>query len=109
MPRTQNRAVMKWIITFMLFAFFLVVFGGFVRLTRSGLSIVEWNPVSGAIPPINQQAWQIEFARYQQTPEYQKVNYTMTLDQYQEIFMIEWFHRIFASLLRLANWSSRSG
>jgi len=98
MPKTQNRAVMNWILTFMSSAVFLVVFGGFVRLTRSGLSIVEWNPVSGAILPLNQQAWQAEFAKYQLTPEYQKINDTMTLDQYQEIFMIEWFHRIFARI-----------
>ncbi len=98
MPKTQNRAVMNWILAFMSFAVFLVVFGGYVRLTRSGLSIVEWNPVSGAIPPLNQQAWQTEFAKYQQTPEYQKINNTMTLGQYQEIFMVEWFHRIFARI-----------
>jgi cytochrome c oxidase assembly protein subunit 15 len=98
MPKTQNRAVMNWILTFMLFAVFLVVFGGFVRLTRSGLSIVEWNPVSGAIPPLDQQTWQSEFAKYQLTPEYQKINNSMTLDQYREIFMIEWFHRIFARI-----------
>jgi cytochrome c oxidase assembly protein subunit 15 len=98
MPKTQNRAVMTWILVFMSFAVFLVVFGGFVRLTRSGLSIVEWNPVGGAIPPLNQQAWQTEFAKYQLTPEYQKVNYNMTLDQYREIFIIEWFHRIFARI-----------
>ena len=98
MPKTQNRAVMNWILAFMSFAVFLVVFGGYVRLTRSGLSIVEWNPVSGAIPPLNQQAWQSEFAKYQLTPEYQKINNTMTLDQYREIFMVEWFHRIFARI-----------
>lgn len=98
MPKTQNRAVMIWIFTFMSFAVFLVVFGGFVRLTRSGLSIVEWNPVSGAVPPLDQQAWQTEFAKYQLTPEFQKVNYNMTLDQYKEIFIIEWLHRIFARI-----------
>ena len=98
MPKTQNRAVMNWILAFMSFAVFLVVFGGYVRLTRSGLSIVEWNPVSGAIPPLDQQAWQTEFAKYQLMPEYQKINNTMTLDQYREIFMVEWFHRIFARI-----------
>ncbi len=98
MPRTQNRAVMYWIFTFASFAAFLVVFGGFVRLTRSGLSIVEWNPVSGALPPLSQQSWQNEFAKYQQTPEFQKVNFNMTLDQYKEIFIVEWFHRFFARL-----------
>ncbi len=98
MPRTQNRSVMYWIFAFSSFAAFLVVFGGFVRLTRSGLSIVEWNPVSGAIPPLTQQAWQDEFAKYQLTPEYKKVNFNMTLDQYKEIFIVEWLHRFFARI-----------
>jgi len=89
---------MAWIFTFGAFAIFLVLFGGFVRLTRSGLSIVEWNPVGGAVPPLNNQAWQNEFTRYQLTPEFQKINFNMTLDQYREIFMIEWFHRILARL-----------
>ncbi len=101
MPKTQNRAVMYWIFTFASFAVFLVVFGGFVRLTRSGLSIVEWNPVMGALPPTTQQAWQAEFAKYQLTPEFKKVNFNMTLDQYKEIFTIEWLHRIFARLAGL--------
>jgi cytochrome c oxidase assembly protein subunit 15 len=98
MPKTQNRAVMTWIFIFMSFAVFLVIFGGFVRLTRSGLSIVEWNPVGGAIPPLNQQTWQSEFAKYELTPEFQKVNYNMTLDQYKTIFVIEWTHRFIARL-----------
>jgi heme a synthase len=101
MPKTQSRAVMYWIIAFSAFAAFLVVFGGFVRLTRSGLSIVEWNPVSGAVPPLGQQAWQQEFAKYQQTPEYQKVNFNMTLDQYKEIYTVEWLHRMFARVAGL--------
>ena len=96
MPKTQNRAVMNWIYTFVAVAMFLVVFGGFVRLTRSGLSIVEWNPVYGAVPPLTQQQWQTEFAKYQLTPEYIKVNSGMTLDQYKIIFFLEWFHRLIA-------------
>ncbi len=98
MPRTQSRAVMNWIIAFCSFAVFLVVYGGFVRLTRSGLSIVEWNPVMGAVPPLNQQAWQAEFAKYQLSPEGRLINAGMTLGQYQEIFLIEWFHRFIARI-----------
>jgi heme a synthase len=101
MPKTQNRSVMRWIFTFASAAVFLVILGGFVRLTRSGLAIVEWNPVGGAILPLSQEAWQGEFSRYQLTPEYQKVNFGMTLDQYKEIFTIEWFHRIIARLAGL--------
>jgi len=84
---------MNWLFIFAFFVAFLVVFGGFVRLTRSGLSIVEWNPISGSMPPIGEQAWQEEFAKYQQTPEYIQVNSGMTLDEYRFIFYMEWIHR----------------
>ena len=93
MLKTQNTAVMKWLYVFAFVVAFLVVFGGFVRLTRSGLSIVEWNPVSGAMPPIGQQGWEEEFAKYQLTPEYLKINTGMTLERYKFIFYMEWFHR----------------
>lgn len=101
MPKTQNKSVMVWLLSFALFAAFLVVFGGFVRLTRSGLAIVEWNPVGGTLPPLSQGAWQAEFAKYQQTPEFIKINSSMTLEQYKEIFIIEWIHRLLARLAGL--------
>lgn len=93
---TQNRAVRNWLLLFAAIVAFLVVFGGFVRLTRSGLSITEWNPISGTIPPIGQQAWLEEFTKYQQTPEYQHINFGMTLEEYKYIYYIEWFHRFIA-------------
>ena len=104
MPQTRwkntstsgNRAVMNWLFTFAFIVAFLVVFGGFVRLTRSGLSITEWNPISGTVPPIGEQAWQDEFVKYQQTPEFKQVNSYMTLKEYQYIFYIEWIHRFIA-------------
>jgi cytochrome c oxidase assembly protein subunit 15 len=111
MPQTHNRAVMtavpnarvgNWLFIFTFIVAFLIVFGGFVRLTRSGLSIVEWNPISGSMPPIGQQAWEQEFAKYQQTPEYIKVNSSMTLEEYKYIFYIEWIHRNLARLAGLA-------
>jgi cytochrome c oxidase assembly protein subunit 15 len=100
MPKTQNTAVMKWLFVFAFVVAFLVVFGGFVRLTRSGLSIVEWNPVSGVLPPIGQQAWEEEFAKYQLTPEYQLINKDkgMDLAEYKFIFYMEWVHRLIARL-----------
>ena len=91
-----NRAVMNWLFIFASLVAFLIVFGGFVRLTRSGLSITEWNPISGTIPPIGEQAWQEEFAKYQTTPEFQQINSSMTLEEYKYIFYIEWFHRFIA-------------
>jgi cytochrome c oxidase assembly protein subunit 15 len=102
MPQTRNTAVKHWLFIFAFIVAFLVVFGGFVRLTRSGLSIVEWNPISGSMPPIGQQAWEQEFAKYQQTPEYIKVNSSMTLKEYKYIFYIEWIHRNLARLAGLA-------
>jgi len=96
MPQTRNRAVMNWLFTFAFIVAFLVVFGGFVRLTRSGLSITEWNPISGTVPPIGEQAWKVEFMKYQQTPEFKQINSDMTLEEYQYIFYIEWIHRFIA-------------
>lgn len=96
MLKTQNRAVMIWLLLFAFIVAFLVVFGGFTRLTRSGLSIVEWNPINGTVPPMGQHEWEAEFAKYQQTPEYIKINAGMTLDEYKYIFYIEWFHRFVA-------------
>ena len=93
---TQNRAVMRWLFIFAAIVAFLIVFGGFVRLTRSGLSITEWNPISGTVPPIGEEAWQEEFAKYQQTPEFQQINFNMTLNEYKYIFWIEWIHRFLA-------------
>jgi heme a synthase len=101
MPKTRDHAVMLWIISFAFFAMILVIFGGFVRLTRSGLSIVEWNPIQGTVPPLSQNAWQSEFAKYQKTPEYQEINRGMTLAAFQEIFIIEWLHRLLARLAGL--------
>ena len=94
--RHSNRAVMNWLFLFAFIVAFLVLFGGFVRLTRSGLSITEWNPISGTIPPMGDAAWQEEFAKYQQTPEFKQINSSMTLEEYKYIFYIEWFHRFIA-------------
>lgn len=93
MLKTQNKAVMTWLFIFAGFVAFLVVFGGFTRLTRSGLSIVEWNPINGAVPPMGQHQWEAEFAKYKESPEFQLINQDMTLDEYKYIFFIEWFHR----------------
>ena len=93
--------VTRWLYALSFIVFLLIVFGGFVRLTRSGLSIVEWNPIVGVVPPIGEAAWQVEFAKYQQTPEFRTINYGMTLDGYRWIFYIEWAHRLIARLAGL--------
>lgn len=89
-----NRAVTIWLFAVAILIMIMVVLGGFVRLSEAGLSIVEWNPVSGVVPPIGEEAWQEEFAKYQQTPEFEHVNQSMTLAQYKEIFVIEYVHRL---------------
>ncbi len=101
MPESSQRPVRVWLYILCALIAAMVVVGGFVRLSRAGLSIVEWNVLTGVIPPIGEQAWQAEFAKYQQTPEFQKVNAAMTLAAYQRIFLIEWAHRLIARLVGL--------
>jgi cytochrome c oxidase assembly protein subunit 15 len=75
--------------------------GGVTRLTRSGLSIVEWQPLVGAIPPLSEAAWQELFARYRQTPEFRLVNFDMTLEGFKTIFWWEYLHRLLGRLIGL--------
>jgi cytochrome c oxidase assembly protein subunit 15 len=99
--KSTEKTVTIWLLTVAALVAAMVVVGGYVRLTRSGLSIVEWNPISGVIPPIGETAWQEEFAKYQQTPEYRIVNREMTLAGYQQIFYLEWAHRLIARIAGL--------
>lgn len=99
---TADPRITRWLYLVAVITFCLIVFGGFVRLSRAGLSIVEWNPVSGTLPPMGDRAWQEEFAKYRQTPEFRAVNFDMTLDGYKHIFYIEWAHRLVARMAGLA-------
>lgn len=91
-----------WIVAAMVIV--MVVVGGITRLTESGLSITEWKPVMGALPPLSEAQWQAEFARYKQIPEYQRVTGPagMTLADYKFIFFWEWFHRLWGRLIGVA-------
>ncbi len=77
----------------------MVVVGGVTRLTHSGLSIVEWQPIVGTLPPLSDAAWQETFAKYQLTPEYQQVNKGMSLAEFKGIFWWEYFHRLLGRLI----------
>lgn len=77
----------------------MVILGGITRLTGSGLSIVEWKPVTGIIPPLSQQDWQQQFEQYQQFPEYKKLNHGMSLQQFKKIFLWEYVHRLLGRLI----------
>ncbi|OJW47555.1 MAG: hypothetical protein BGO67_04205 [Alphaproteobacteria bacterium 41-28] len=89
------------LITLMLMIFGMIVIGGLTRLTGSGLSIVEWKPITGIFPPLTSYGWLIEFSKYQQSPEFQKINFGMTLPEFQSIFWLEYIHRLWGRLLGL--------
>ncbi len=76
-----------------------VLLGGITRLTGSGLSITEWNVVTGTLPPLSESAWLVEFDKYKATPQYQLLNFDFTLDEFKFIFFWEWFHRFWARLI----------
>jgi cytochrome c oxidase assembly protein subunit 15 len=79
----------------------MVIIGGLTRLTGSGLSIVEWKPIAGILPPLFLEEWLHEFGKYQQSPEFQKINAHMTLLEFRAIFWREYIHRLGGRLLGL--------
>ncbi len=101
-PRTLARAVGWWLLACAAMTFVMVIIGGATRLTESGLSIVEWQPLVGAIPPLNETQWQALFAKYRQSPEYQQVNFGMSLADFKGIFWLEYIHRLWGRLIGLA-------
>ena len=93
----RNRAYVRWwlyAVLAVLLAIFLV--GGATRLTESGLSITEWKPVHGVVPPLSDADWEEEFAKYRQIPQYEQVNKGMSLEEFKTIFWWEWAHRLLA-------------
>lgn len=79
----------------------MIMLGGLTRLTQSGLSMVEWKPITGIFPPISEASWQETFVKYKKTPEFQQVNYDMSLSEYKRIYVIEYIHRMFGRLIAL--------
>jgi cytochrome c oxidase assembly protein subunit 15 len=93
----HNRAVQRiWLAIVLVAIFALVLVGGATRLTDSGLSITEWKPVHGVIPPLSEAEWQQELELYRQIPEYQLINKGMSLDEFKTIYWWEWAHRLLA-------------
>lgn len=97
----NRRAVSRWLAFTALMIFALVIVGGMTRLTDSGLSITEWKPIHGIIPPLSEAQWQEEFEKYKQIPEYAQVNSDMELSGFKRIFWWEWAHRFIARLVGL--------
>lgn len=104
LPSARPRALATWLLAVAAMVLVMVTIGGITRLTESGLSIVEWEPVTGALPPLSEAAWQAEFEAYKQIPEYIEVNGPagMDLAAFKKIYFWEWFHRLWGRLIGLA-------
>jgi heme a synthase len=97
----QRRAIRAWLIAVALLIFVMVIVGGATRLTESGLSITEWKPVTGTLPPLSDADWQSEFAKYQAIPQFQ-LNRRMTLAEFKTIYWWEWTHRFLGRFIGVA-------
>jgi len=95
-PNFRARALRLWLLAVAAIIFLTLVIGGATRLTESGLSIVEWKPVTGVLPPATETAWQAEFEKYQEIPQYREHNRGMSLNQFKVIYWWEWTHRLLA-------------
>jgi cytochrome c oxidase assembly protein subunit 15 len=98
----RQSTVRLWLLGVAGLIFAMVLIGGGTRLTESGLSIVEWQPVTGTMPPLSEAAWQAEFEKYQRIPQYQQVNRGMTLADFKVIYWWEWTHRFLGRLIGVA-------
>ncbi len=96
-----RRGIRIWLALLFLLVATMIAVGGMTRLTDSGLSITEWRPITGAIPPLNDADWQAEFTKYQAIPEFQLQNSQMTLAEFKGIFWWEWGHRQFGRVIGL--------
>src|SRR5438874_4350863 len=95
----KQRPVAIWLYTGVGMIIIQVLLGGITRLTGSGLSITEWKPIMGALPPLSETEWQAAFAKYQQIAQFKFINNHFTLGNFKFIFFWEWFHRLWARLI----------
>ncbi|SHL92560.1 cytochrome c oxidase assembly protein subunit 15 [Bradyrhizobium lablabi] len=100
--RPDNRAVRWWLVTIVVLIAIMALVGAATRLTESGLSIVEWKPVTGALPPLNPAQWNEAFEAYKAIPQYRELNAGMTLGEFQTIFWWEWTHRLLGRVIGVA-------
>ena len=98
---TAARWIRRWLILIGLMVYAMILIGGATRLTDSGLSITEWDPIKGALPPLGEAGWLAAFEKYKATSEFQQQNYNMTLSEFQYIYWWEWSHRLFGRLIGL--------
>jgi cytochrome c oxidase assembly protein subunit 15 len=100
--RLGTDPVTLWLVAVIIMVIMMVVLGGVTRLTQSGLSMVDWRPIMGILPPMSDAAWIEAFNAYKRFPEYQRVNYGMTLAEFKVIFLMEYAHRVWGRLIGLA-------
>ena len=96
-----NKLFIYWLIISLLLVFLIIIVGGLTRLTNSGLSITEWELFKGIFPPFNEASWQYYFQQYKKIPQYQLLNFKMSLEEFKVIFYWEYFHRLLARLIGL--------
>lgn len=101
MNNTKHKSVIFWLLATAILTWAMIMLGGVTRLTQSGLSIVEWKPVTGVVPPLSSTDWETAFQSYKQFPEYQMVNQDMTLKEFKFIYLMEYSHRLLGRLLAL--------
>jgi heme a synthase len=101
-PAPHNRAIRWWLISIAALIAVMVLVGGATRLTESGLSIVEWKPVTGALPPLDQEQWTQAFEAYKTIPQYREMNSGMNLAEFKTIFRWEWSHRLLGRVIGIA-------
>ncbi|MBO6880398.1 COX15/CtaA family protein [Winogradskyella sp.] len=99
--KKDNKAVIYWLLIGCALIFVMVIVGGITRLTHSGLSISNYKLISGTIPPMNEVEWNEAFDLYKQYPEYQKLNYGMSLEEFKDIYFWEWIHRVIGRFIGL--------
>src|SRR5690606_3744346 len=98
LPRS-TKPVAIWLLVGVAMIIVQIILGGITRLTGSGLSITEWKPIMGALPPIGEQAWHIAFEKYQEIAQFKKLNSHFTISDFKFIYFWEWFHRLWGRLL----------
>nr|WP_083848110.1 COX15/CtaA family protein [Wolbachia endosymbiont of Onchocerca ochengi] len=102
MEQKQSKSVVIWLFLCSIMVIIMVGIGGFTRLSKAGLSITEWKPFSGTLPPLSEQDWLQEKSKYEATPEYKIFNYGISMKEFRTLYLIEYIHRLVARLTGLA-------
>ncbi|MEE2999477.1 MAG: COX15/CtaA family protein [Pseudomonadota bacterium] len=96
---STNQIIAKWLFGLCGMVFFMVILGGLTRLTHSGLSMVDWRPITGWLPPIGSEEWESVFDQYKESPEFKKINDGITIEGFKSIFWLEYFHRLWGRIM----------